>query len=285
MRMSGWTDKVRILDSTDADITSELGVVRGANHDINRGGVESRSAVNYEGKPAYANTGLSEHNAELVLHVDSLRAFGLIGETSGTSLVHSPGLPSFEFRQQITTTEYLSISGFKFGSLSVEISAPDEFFEISLSGQGLSSSKVTGVLEALSYSGSPLKWTNVPVKLNNTLIGGLQSATFNFERSLEPRGDVGVVSDDPQYIGEGPLVININDLTVDVVDSSAWDDVLNKVDDDELKVELPNGEVLVLKSITWDSADPDERTGEESIGTVSRSGVALDWEILVYGGS
>lgn len=287
-RMSGWTDKVRILNSDDSDVTSELGVIRGANHNVTKGGLESRSAVNYEGKPAYLKRGISEYNHSLVVHSDSFASLQLFGKTDGTSLVHSPSQPEFTFRQQATTDKYIELVSCKFGEVSIEISAPDEYLEFSFSGQGLGTNPendlTSGVLDKLEYSGKPLQWSMIPVKWNDVVIGGLQSGTITLSRDLEPRGDVGAGSAEPQYLSEGPLSISVSGFSVDVLDDSAWQDVFSD-SVGVLSVELPNGEVLKLTGFEWDEADPDEATGEEMVKSVSRSGSATDWEVENYGGT
>jgi hypothetical protein len=281
-RKSGWSDRARIIATGNNDVTSNIGVIRGADHDLDRGGLEARGGVNSGSKRVYIADGISEYNHGLTVHTDNFYVLRFLGTVVGNDLLNVDSLPVFTIRQQATPTQYVEITGAKFGSATIEIEA-GEFLSIQMTGMGLGATLENGVLAVLDYAQKPTSHTAIPVKFDGTLIGGLQSISVELNRNLEARGDVGTGSSDPAYIGEGLLNVNISNLTVDIIDDTVWKWVMDKESGD-LTLELPNGEVLVLIGAEFDNVDPDEQTSDDAVETVTTSGVALDWKVENIGG-
>lgn len=281
-RRAGWTDRARIiLDSVD--ITDTLGIIRGADHDITKGGLENRGGVNYGVTGAYIAEGIREYNHSLTVHSDSFAPLVLVGETSGTELVPADELPSFDFRQQADDSNYITITGAKAGSCTISYEAGDHF-EIAFDGLGLGKTETAGLLAKLTYDGKPISASKVVFKVDNVAVGGIQSLNLSLSRELQARGEAGSDSEDPVYIASGIVNVSLTQLVLDVKDMDSWDWASDE-ESHELKIELPNGETLVIDGFVFGTNDPDEQDAERPAHTTTLTGEGLGWKITTFGGA
>lgn len=288
-RRSGWADRARLINSSSTDVTDEIGIIIGADHDINTGDNTSQNAVNEGSKPARISQGINQYNAGLTVQTDNFYLLRMLGEVSGTDLVNVDELPEWTIQQQADENNYLEIQNYKAAQATVTIESGG-IVEIEIEGQGLTTlgdendPLTTGTLTKLSYANEPDEWDNVDVRIDDTTIGELQTFTFQINRGLTRRADVSSDSKDPQYLAPGPLELNLSELIVDVNDSTPWQTVTNRASH-KLELELSNGEILEITGFKFTSVDPDEQDGEQDFFTATRSGLGTSWQVLNIGGT
>lgn len=283
-RRSGWSDRARIIKGV-SDITADLGIINSVPNSVNKGGVESRSGVNYGAKTSYINRGINNYLGGLVVHTDNFSALQFFGEVVTGNLVMVDRLPEFTFRVQLSEDKYGEYTGFKFGSFNVIIEAGEPLIIETLDGRGKTfNPDNNGLLDKLEYDGVPVLGKNIIVKLDGVKVGALQSLNFSVNRSLAQYGDVGIESDDPAVITEGRQIITINSLTTHITDISAWNRAMSN-DLVDLSVELPNGEELVLEDVLFDAGNPDDLNSDDDIKEVTNVGEAKSWKVNNFGGT
>lgn len=274
--------------SGSTDITSDLGIIVSATHDVTRN-MEKIPAVNSGADFAYLQDTVTEINISQSIESDSFAPLQLIGEVSGNELILPDVLPEFTFENQADKDNYVEITEAKWGTCNFSFGV-DENLVFEFIGFGKDITLESGTLAKIDYDLKPLRGQSIIVKINDTAVGELQSFSGTIERGLENVYAVGWEKDTPKHIAEGLKNISITDMTLNIDDTFAWTTVFggtsitDRDNDDKVEIVLPNGEIMLMEDVGFDDTDPEDQTGDDGVRSVSLSGEALSLKIQNWGG-
>lgn len=274
------------------DITSELGIIESASHDIDR---QQRkvAAVNSGSKFAYIQDTNAVFNIQQTITSDSFAPLRLIGDVDdvNSELTIPDTLPEFTFQNQGDASNYLEFTGAKWGECTVSFSTADDgVLTFEFTGLAKTPTIETGTLSKIDYSIKPSRGQDITVKIDDVEVGELQSFSATINRNIEGRNAIGSNSDGPKHIVEGLQNITIDEFSMNISNTDAWEDVMggtslsSRTNNKNLKIELPNGEVLEFTSVSFGDIDPEEQTGEDGTRQVNRTGDALSMKVNNWGG-
>jgi len=287
-------DRCRIINSSDTDITDDLGIIVSADSSDNRQ-QEKTAGVNTGVDYGYIDdAGTAEINNSVNIQSDSFYPLILMGEVdSGNDKLIMPSkLPEFTFQDQITEGEYREVTKTKFGEVTINI-ASGEKLQFDFTGLGCVPTIKSGELSKTSaFIDRPIRGEEITVDIDGTNIGVLQDADIVINRNIRGRNAVGSDQNYPLLITEGKADINLNNIEMDIDDDKAYELVYQgstgqttsytmkfKRDYSTLNITLPNGQKLVLTGTLFGEVDRAEQNGEDTVRQVTISGGGRNLEI------
>lgn len=286
---TGIEDAVKVTDESDSsEITSELGHVISANHNINNN-TTTEASVNSGSTRAYHVDGVAELSISMEVNaVDLLvfQVFGTYDSTAGT-ITFDDTLPEYTVGMNTDDSNFADIKNVKFGSGSITISR-GESISVSLEGNGKDIDRQAGSISPGTPSSEPQQFFEVHVDIDGTTVGSLDSVTFEIDRDLESRRGIEDVSSGdkrkPTTIQEKLKLFSF-DMSIEITDQTAWDEVTDTTDgiadsrsDYPITLHFKNGEQINIKEAR--SVDLDhtkENDGEVRVADIT--GEALDADI------
>lgn len=307
IRKTGLSDEVQVNDGSDTDVFSNVDVnIASASHNVELPDNLFSSVGEGAGYVARTDGVISIEGDLSIRAIDSsvLRLIGNYSEDTdaGTWSISSQDvLPAWDFKQQITENEYISLggytesggspsyeTGFKFDEVTINV-ATDEPITMDFSGLGLFAQVESGTIDTNNSSLNPENWLDAHVQIDGTSVASLEDAEISITRDAEAvRGIQDKVDSTrvlPDEIVEGMRDVSVS-MTVEVTDREPWEDVFGDTSTplqpsgDKTPVPvtlvLSNGDEISLSDVVFTSIDG-ELADDAEVRTVSLEGTALDW--------
>ena len=242
---TGLAEELELIDSTGTDRTGELGVFQTATFQISEEHTAERS-VDSGGKPVDIREGVSEFPTSLTIKPTSLKSLRIFGEYNepgdGTYEITFPGDQTLEshnfFRGQIDSSSYFEFTDVKFGQFIMDFGVEDVVtisFDTVLAKDGTIQD---GTIDSVDASGSPLRWNDADVLIDDTTVGVVESVNKEVNRNIsseygitdatggDARKPVAIIEGNYEFLPS--IVVKLTDLT-------AWE---NALDDSSKPLEI-----------------------------------------------
>lgn len=295
---TGVTDEIKLEDSSNDDVTADLGVITSASHTISQP-VDQFRSVGQGLKPVANVDNVAQIEGSVDCQPEDLRALRVFGSEStggGTYTVTlDDQLPTHTFKQEkVDSGGTVTLKNFKFGSFSLEVSQ-DNTLSLSMDGEGddVEVDK-TETFSTPSGEFNPRQFFDCIVKIDGSAVGSVESATIDHNRDLKAfKG----IEDDAAGEKRLPTAVIPRDfslsfnMVINIEDNRAYEEALDtttnplQVQDTRsnstvtLEVDTPSGtDTFDLNSSRFGEVSADqENDGEKRTATLT--GVAQDGQI------
>jgi hypothetical protein len=270
-RITGIVDQVKLTNSVPAEVSMD--------HIIS-----CSCSIDNQSKPAgcigqgsayqYHQDGMVLVSGSIETEIVSLKILQLMGTYSaGWSVTLDDTLPAFTLAMNETATELLTLTGVKFGKVSLDFKE-GEAIKATFDYQALTHASTTATVTYTKPSSAALMWTSAKAKFGSTYVGAVSSGNITYDRSIESKRGIENQSDrNPSQIVEKMKNFTFN-LTIDITDDVAWDLVDTRTAT-TLTLELPStGGSMVLSGVLVKDIKFDKKNDGE-VRTVIVNGTAL----------
>jgi len=197
-------------------------------------------------------------------------------------------LPEFQFKQQVTDSEILVLSGFddsgaeptpadgfKFDEATINIEK-DSPVTIDLSGLGLYAELQDGSITTQYSTTNPENWLDAHVEIDGTPVGSLESAEITISRGAEAVRGIEQMAANyrllPTEIVEMMRDISLS-MTIEVTDNQAWSDLF---DDDSKPLRPQDERSEHTVTVVLGSRDAGGDTNNTPAGELQLTGVQFE---------
>lgn len=281
-RTTGISDKVKILDSGSSEVS--FGFIQSASHRIDNR-METRAGVGGGTSYQYHFDRVVEISGSIDTFPTSLEILKIFGSYSSGSVTFTDTLPEHTIQMNTDGSNYIEITGAKFGSFTLEITKGEEV-KLSVDFMGKSAEVKSGTISYSMPSVDPLNFLDAKVKIGGSYVGSLETTTIKYNRDLEAVRGIENVSDGdkrkPSEIIEKLKNITF-DMTIEITDNTAWTQVMggstiqDSRSDVTIVIETANGDITITGCRVNDLDSDKGADGE--IRTAKISGNALGMSV------
>lgn len=285
-------DRVRVLDSSSADITDDLGVIISSGVGSNKN-QEVVGGVNTDVFNAYISEGEIENTGSLNVEAADFKPLELfmVEDTPGGDLVVPRVLPEFTFKAQATTSEHFVVDKFKFGECVVN-AAVGGVLTFEFSGRGTGARVEDGLLSLTERNALkiPVIAEKVKVLVDDAEFELVQDLSLTLSRELQGTNGIGSGSKESSHVDEGKVNITLDTFSAKVKDDKAWRLFMRGKESSaaalpyghkvtrgvsEIKIELESGDALVVGGALFGEVSPDDMDGSDGDRLVNITGDAV----------
>jgi len=226
-RISGISDEINVLDSTDTDITADLGHIMGFSYGIDE-----------QAKP-YPSMGAGASYQEiiddfaivscgLVINPLTFKALKLIGTVTGTTtwtFTLDDVLPEFDIKANIDGSYHAHVVDAKFGTCSIRVNKGNPV-ELVFDGLAKELKTVSGAITNTPPATARMFYLDGYLKIDSDVIGSVDNITIDINRGLEAtRGVEQTTAGNKRKPSE--LIEKMKDITfsmtVEITDTKAYE--------------------------------------------------------------
>lgn len=274
-RRTGVTDKVLIQDSSDTEVTADLGWVQTFSYEVDEG-TESVATIDGSANNAINIDGVIEITGSLETNLYSLKSLQVLGtyDSVAGTVTWDDSLPTFDAKADIDGSDVATISDLKFGTVTIDFEQ-DGAITMSADFTGKTFSKATESISPTTASTEWMQGFDASVSIGGSVVGSVESGSISFERSTDGiRGITSSSSRTVDEIKEKMKGISV-DLTIHITDATAWSEVTTADDrsDTSLTLTTTAGDIN-LSGVRFQTLGA-EKSNDGEVRTVDLSGTAL----------
>jgi len=285
-RITGITDKIKILDSTPAEYVP--GFIVGGSYELNNAS-EPKGGVGEGVNRSFHIDGVASGKGKIKIECPDLKTLQLIGTYSaGWTVVNATTLPEYTVQMDTYTGKYISFTGCKFSLESLELTKGG-LLTMTFGFVAKDYTYETGSISQTMETDTPLSYLSCKLKVAGSYVGSISRLNIGIDRGLHAERGIENASvasiRKPTDVLEKKTNISFS-ADIEITDDTAWTQVIGgtSIQDSRSDVAIifettSTGGSLTLTGARVEGGSFDKPYDEGEIRVGAISGTALSWSV------